>query len=145
MKNKILVAFILLSSFGSFAQQYVTWQDLSKVTFVDKYYPEYGQSFLFPNFSPSVKALNGKKITITGYFLDLDPSGEVFFVSKGSMASCFFCGIGGPETAIEVRFKKKPSFKIDDIVTVTGIFSLNDSDVQHFNYILTESEGKLVD
>jgi len=33
---------------------------------------------------------------------------------------------------------------MNDIITVTGILELNDSDLEHFNYILTKSKGKLV-
>lgn len=142
MKNKIIITVILLSCFTGFAQKKITWKDLSKVTFTKKYFPAYGQDFLSPTFSPSVKALEGKKVTITGYFLNIDPNGKVFILSKGPMASCFFCGIGGPETAMELQFTKKPTFKTDQIITVTGIFKLNHDDVEHFNYILTNAEAK---
>jgi len=143
MKNKILLVLILLSCFGSFAQKEVTWKDLAKVKFVDKYFPIYEEYFLHPNFSSSIKGLEGKKISITGYFLDIDPEGKVFILSKGPMSSCFFCGVGGPETAIEVEFSSKPSFKMDDIITVTGTLQLNSEDVERFNYILTKSKGRL--
>lgn len=145
MKNKILFTLFFLSCFTSFAQKNITWKDLAKVKFVDKYFPEYGQSFLFPKFSSSVKALEGKKVTITGYLLNLDPEGKIYILSKGPMSSCFFCGIGGPETAIELEFTSDPTFTTDDVITVTGILKLNSDDVEHFNYILTQSEGKLVD
>lgn len=144
MKNNILFTLIILSSFGSLAQKEITWDDLAKVTFVDKYFPEYEQSFLFPNFSSSVKALKGKEISITGYFLNIDPQSKLFILSKGPMASCYFCGIGGPETAIEVHFSTTPTFNTDDIVTITGVLELNSIDVEHFNYILKESKGVVV-
>lgn len=139
MKNKVLFAFVLLSSLTCFAQKEITWKDLSKVKFEKKYFPAYGQDFLYPTFSDSIKALEGKKITISGYFLNIDPNGKIFILSKGPMASCFFCGIGGPETAMELQFSEKPSFKTDDIITVTGILKLNRDDVEHFNYILEKS------
>lgn len=142
MKSKIIIAVILLSCFTGFAQKKITWEDLSKVKFVKKYFPAYGQDFLYPTFSPSVKALEGKKVSITGYFLNIDPNGRIFILSKGPMASCFFCGTGGPETAMELQFDSKPTFKTDDIVTVTGIFKLNSDDVEHFNYILTKATAK---
>ena len=143
MKNRILISLIFFICFASFAQKKITWQDLAKVKFTRKYFPIYDQYFLSPDFSSSVKALEGKKITITGYFLDIDPQGEIYILSKGPMSSCFFCGVGGPETAIELHFPNEPSFKMDDIITVTGILKLNSDDVEHFNYILTKSKGKL--
>ncbi|MEO1032315.1 MAG: hypothetical protein AAFX55_12960 [Bacteroidota bacterium] len=145
MKNKILVAFITLTSFLGYAQKNITWQDLADVSFERKYFPVYDEYFLYPNFSPSVKALEGKKVSITGYFLDIDPQGEVFILSRGPMSSCFFCGVGGPETAMELHFSSKPSFKMDDIVTITGVLQLNSEDINHFNYILNECEGQLAD
>ncbi|WP_394751049.1 hypothetical protein [Spongiimicrobium salis] len=143
MKNKILTTLILLSCCIGFAQKKVTWQDLAQVKFEKKYFPDFGEYFLYPDFSSSVKALEGKKISITGYYLDINPQGSVFVLSKGPMSSCFFCGIGGPETAIELQFPEKPPFKTDDIITVTGILQLNSDDVEHFNYILKKSEAKL--
>ncbi len=143
MKSKIIVTLIVLSCTLGFAQKKITWKDLAKVKFEKKYFPLYDDYFLFPHFSESVKALEGKKVTLTGYFLNIDPSGGIYILSKGPMASCFFCGMGGPETAVELQFTKKPNFKTDDIVTVTGILNLNSEDVKHFNYILKKSHAKL--
>ncbi|KAB5490833.1 hypothetical protein [Flagellimonas hadalis] len=138
MKNKILVAFFFLSSAACFSQTEITWWDLSRINYTEKYFPSYGEYFLYPEFSERMKSLEGKKVSITGFFLDIDPSGKLFILSKNPMASCFFCGMGGPETAMEIQFKSKPGFKTDDILHVTGILKLNADDVQHFNYILTD-------
>lgn len=143
MKNKFLVVFALLITTISFSQQKVTWEDLSKVKFTEKYFPERGEAFLHPTFSPSVKALEGKLISVTGYFLNIDPKGKLYILSKGPMASCFFCGASGPETAMELQFSKKQPYTTDTILTVTGVLKLNDSDVEHFNYILTNCKAKL--
>lgn len=145
MKNNILIVLIALIGFVSNAQRKVTWDDLSKVKFEEKYYEDYDGYFLYPNFSNSVKALDGQKITITGFFLDMDPSGKIFILSKGPLSSCFFCGAAGPETAMELHFGEKPSFHMNDVITVTGVLSLNSQDVEHFNYILTQCEAKMAD
>ena len=145
MKNKIIILLIGLSSVVSFAQRKITWDDLAKVKYEEKYFPDYGEYFLYPDFSDSVQALNGTKITVTGFFLDMDPSGQIFILSKGPLSSCFFCGVGGPETAIELRFNKKPDFHMNDIVSVTGTLRLNKEDVEHFNYILTDCVGEIAD
>jgi len=144
MKNKVFILFFVLSASISFSQQKITWEDLSKVKFTDKYFPDYDDYFLYPEFLPSIKTLEGKQITISGYFLNLDPEGKIYILSKGPLSSCFFCGVGGPETAIELVFKNTPIFKTDDIISTTGILKLNQDDVEHFNYILTECEGKLI-
>jgi len=142
MKNKVLIVFLLVTSIG-FSQQKVTWEDLSKVKFTEKYYADYDDYFLHPDFSESVKALDGKTITISGYFLHIAPAQKIYMLSKGPMSSCFFCGVGGPETAIELILEEKPKFKTDNIVSVTGKLTLNDKDVEHFNYILTDCKVSL--
>ncbi|MDO5969450.1 hypothetical protein Q4Q35_06490 [Flavivirga aquimarina] len=144
MKNKIIITLMLLSSYVSFSQKNITWEDLAKVEFIEKFFPSYGEHFLYPKFSDSVKSLEGKRVTITGYFLNIDPQGKLLILSKGPMSSCFFCGIGGPETAMELQFTSKKTFKTDAIITVTGILELNADDVEHFNYILKECEALLV-
>jgi hypothetical protein len=142
MNIKIIILYIFVSGSLCFAQKQITWQDLSKVTFTDKYFPEYDTAFLHPEFSDSVKALEGKLVSITGYFLNIDPQSKMFILSKGPMSSCFFCGVGGPETAIELQLIHT-NFKTDDIVMVTGTLKLNAEDINHFNYILTECKVKL--
>lgn len=144
MKNKILSVSFLLITTICFGQQKVSWKDLSKVTFTEKYFPKHNESFLQPSFSSSVKALEGKEITVIGYFLNIDPKGKIYILSKGPISACFFCGVGGPETAIELEFSAKQNFKTDEIVAVTGIFKLNDTDVEHFNYILINCKATLV-
>ncbi len=143
MRNSIVFLTFFLISLFSFGQQKVTWKDLSKVTFKEKYFPKYDDNFLHPTFSDSVKKLEGKVITITGYFLNLDPNGKLYILSKGPMSSCYFCGVGGPETAVELQFDTKQKYKTDTIVIVTGKLSLNDTDVEHFNYILSDCTVKI--
>ena len=145
MKNNILIIFFLFTFSICFSQKKVTWDDLSKVEFVEKYVPGYDETFLYPNFSDSVKALNGKMITISGYFLHISPKDKLYMLSKGPMSSCFFCGVGGPETTIELQFDVRQNIKTDDIVSITGKFKLNPDDVEHFNYILTECKVTLID
>lgn len=143
MKNKIIITLILLSSYPCLSQKNITWQDLSHVKFTEEFFPAYGESFLNPEFSSSVLSLEGKRVTITGYFLDIDPNGKLYILSKGPMSSCFFCGVGGPETAMELQFTAKPNFKTDTVISVTGTLQLNADDVEHFNYILLDCKAQL--
>lgn len=144
MKNKTLIILALISCAVCCGQKKITWEDLAQITFSEKFFPAYGESFLYPKFLPTVQALEGKQITVTGYFLNIDPEEKLFILSKGPMSSCFFCGVGGPETAIELQFSSKPAFRTDDIVTITGTLKLNADDIEHFNYILTGCKGQLI-
>lgn len=130
-------------SFAGFSQKKVTWEDLSHVEFKEKYFPDYGMEFLYPYFSESVKELDGRLISLTGYFINIDPKGEIFVLSREPMASCFFCGATGPETAIEVRFRDIPPYQTDDIVKVTGTLELNSEDVDYMIYIMNDCEIEL--
>lgn len=144
MKNKIFNLIILLFCSLCFSQQEITWQDLSKVNYTDKFFPAYDDYFMYPEFLPSIKKLEGKLITIKGYFLNIDPETNLYILSKSQMSSCFFCGQAGPETAVELEFINKPKFKTDTVVEITGILKLNKEDVDHFNYILTGCKGKII-
>ena len=144
MRNKILHLIILLSCSLCFCQQQITWDDLAQVTYTDKYFPDYDDYFMYPEFLASVKALEGKLITIKGYFLNIYPEEKVYVVSKGPMSACFFCGQAGPETAIELQFANTPNFKTDNIVSITGTLQLNKDDIEHFNYILIGCNGIII-
>ncbi len=132
----------LLSFYLGFSQKDITWDDLAQVTFTEKFFPAYGEDFLYPKFGKGVRSLEGKKVSIVGYFMNIDPNGKMFFLSKNPMSACFFCGVGGPETAMELQFGSKPDFRTDDIVMVTGVLKLNADDVEHFNYILTNCKAQ---
>ncbi|WP_236636906.1 hypothetical protein [Sinomicrobium soli] len=122
-------------------QQEVTWEDLTDVSFTSKYFGDTDGYFLVPSFGPDVKELEGKEISVTGYFLNLAPEEGIFMLSQNPMASCFFCGGGGPESVMEIKFRNSPSFKTDEVVTITGVLELNAEDINHCNYILRDARG----
>lgn len=144
MRKWFLVCFVFLIAQSIFSQSKLTWDDLADVEFKPEYNEKYDVHFLMPTFGKKIKAYNGKKIEITGYFLDISGTGEVFLVSANPMASCFFCGGSGPESIVEVDFNAIPAFKTDQVVTITGVLQLNREDVDHCNYILKEASGELV-
>ncbi|QDO94452.1 hypothetical protein FNB79_10920 [Formosa sediminum] len=142
MKNKLLLVINLVCSSLCFSQQTVTWDDLSHVSYSEKKFPGYDEYFLSPIFLNPVKALEGKQISVTGFFLNIAPEDNVYILSKGPMSSCFFCGEGESNTIIELQFKDKPYFKTDALVTVTGTLKLNSDDVEHFIFILNDCKAQ---
>ncbi len=97
--------------------------------------------FLYPSFGPSVKALDGKQIRIRGYMIPVDEYARLFVISAKPIAQCFFCGGAGPESLMELQFRKKGQrFKTDEIRTVSGRLRLNATDVDHLIYILQDAE-----
>ncbi|MBL6644720.1 MAG: DUF3299 domain-containing protein [Flavobacteriaceae bacterium] len=113
----------------SHAQTVLNWADLSEEISWELPAPEN----IFPGFEKAIfslkmKSLEGEKVFLTGYFLVLDGKQSVYLLSKNPMASCFFCGNGGPETVVELNFAEKPSFRMDDLLSVEGTLRLNEDD-----------------
>jgi len=125
IKSIFILFFLLSLSNNSFSQKKITWRNVVDIYAKEFRLTEKNPTSVINNQAMSLKDIKNKKITITGYFLDLDPDGKWFMVSKNPFASCFFCGKAGPETVLElIGFKNlKKKFKSDDIVEVTGIFN----------------------
>ena len=142
MRN-ILLIFGVLCGILLQAQEVkqIDWRFLQDVKFEEKYYKEAEGWFLFPKFGKSVKEINGKRVQIKGYVIPLDVDAGIYALSAYPFAACFFCGGAGPETVISLKLQKgHRRYKTDDIVTFTGIFALNDKDINDFNYILKEAK-----
>ena len=121
------------------SQKSVSWIDLTQgIAIEPAKSKEIIPSFRKAVFSSNMIALEGKEVVITGYFLVLDGAQSAYLLSKNPMASCFFCGNGGPETIIELQFSKKPTHKMDDLVSVKGILKLNGDDPNHCYYTIED-------
>lgn len=75
----LLFGLSLLTS-SVFAQQTITWDQLTDVKFTKKFNAEFGIELLEASFGPSVKALDGKEIIIRGYIIPLDPLGTQYVI-----------------------------------------------------------------
>jgi hypothetical protein len=115
-----------------------TWSIFAKTKFEPKYYEKLGEYLFYPNFPQELKALEGKEISIQGFYVPFAPEdGNYIIISKYPMSQCFFCGGGGPESVAEVNFAKgPPKFQVDDLITVKGKLKLNADNVDHVNFIL---------
>jgi hypothetical protein len=122
----------------------VTWKDLSHVKF-NEIYTEEVQAFVpYPLFHPSIKRLNGQKIEIKGYIIPIEETGDetMIVLSANPFSACFFCGMAGPETIMDIKMKKKIDrvLKQDEVITFRGKLKLNDTDLYYLNYILEDAE-----
>lgn len=140
-----ILLFIFTTSTSVVGQKLIFWEDLSHVRFIKKYNKHIGFNYQYPEFDNSVLSLEGEEVIITGYFLNLDPKTKKYLLSKNPMASCFFCGNGGPESVIEIFFSSPQVFEIDDLVTVTGKLRFNKDDPEHCNYIIEDADGLVLD
>lgn len=120
------IIFFLLLFAESKAQTILTWEDLSAGIFWESHVPNaLVPGFEKATFSARLRALEGEKVSITGYLLVLDGKQSVYLLSKNPMASCFFCGNGGPETVMSIEFAKEISFGMDALISVEGTFHMN--------------------
>lgn len=118
------------------------WEIFSTVKFKSKYYKAYKESFLTPEFDSQLLSLEGSVIQISGHYMPLDlPDRRMIILSRYPYSACFFCGGAGPESVIEVHFPEKaPKPKPDQVIAVQGKLKLNNTDVEHLNFILTDAE-----
>src|SRR5262245_57681947 len=120
MKRLSLIGLMMVIGSVMFAQGKVdTWAAFAKTKFEPKYYEKLGEYLFYPNFTAELKALEGKEVTIQGYYIPFAPDdSEYVILSKFPQSQCFFCGGGGPESIVEINFAKNPSkFQVDDLVT----------------------------
>lgn len=125
----------------TFSQTQIDWDVLSDVEFTDVYMEEVDEYFLYPHFGSSVRNLAGQEVMIRGFVLAIDPTENYYILSKGPFSSCFFCGVGGPETIVELEMKSsKEVFIMDEVATIKGTLKLNADDIYQCNYILQNAE-----
>lgn len=141
MKNigVVLCMMVTVTVFGQSKPD--LWNTFAKTKFEPKYYEKIGEYIFYPSFPVELKALEGKEVTLEGFYVPFAPEeGEYIILSKFPMSQCFFCGGGGPESIAEVTLKGGPGkFQVDDVVTVKGKLKLNADDVDHVNFILIDA------
>ena len=136
MNKFTLIIFFLISN-SIFSQVEIDWLKLRDVYYKSEYREDVDGYFQTPYFGETVELLDNKEVIITGYMLTLAPDEGIYVLSQNPYADCFFCGYGGPESAIELRLKPgHDSFFMDELVTVVGILRLNRLDVSSGVYIM---------
>jgi hypothetical protein len=132
-----LVGFAQKSTYKGFPS--LIWPKLYDITFV-KATDALGE-FDKPVFTEKVKALNGKVVTIPGYMVPFETGikGAHFMLSSMPLNACFFCGVGGPETVIEVNSREAVTFR-EKPIEIKGTLKLNDKDPDKMIYILEDAE-----
>lgn len=140
MKHPLLTAFMLLPmlTHSQFANSSDNWKKMADVKY-EIQQDESGDIYV-PKFGEEVKKMSGARVSLTGFIIPFEGMFEPKHIILSSLpiAACFFCGGSGPETvaeaylAEEVKYTSKP-------VTVTGVFTLNNTDSDQLMYILKEA------
>ncbi len=143
MKNFLILLFLSFT-INSIAQTDLSWKVLSKMEFEEIYNEEYGFDVPYPIFNDKVKALSGKKVTIEGYIIPLEVGDdhELLVLSKYPESTCFFCGMAGPETVVDILPIKKiknRQLNLKGKMKFTGVLKLNRDNLDHMNYMLIDA------
>jgi hypothetical protein len=138
----ILVSLLLLASFSSYAQK-SKYQGLPSLIWPKLYAIQFQKEKDFdkPIFTEEVVALASKTITLPGYMVPFESGmkGTHFMLSSLPLNACFFCGVGGPETVVEI-FLTNPITYTDKPVEIKGKLILNDKDPDKMIYQLIAAE-----
>jgi hypothetical protein len=94
-------------------------------------------------FPADVKAMAGRRMTITGYMLPLEGSlgmkGMDHFILSRYSPSCPFCPPGDPNEHIEI-FTAKPQALTINLVQVSGKFVLQNDGIQGLFFVLDDAQ-----
>lgn len=124
--------------------QTVSWNMLKDVTWSEKYVPSLSGSFQMPSFGRQIEFLDNRPITIQGFYVPVDVDGKIFALSETPSYMCFFCGVGGIESVMEISVKNGhhdlKRVRTDRYIQVKGILSINRDDPEHLMYVLKDAE-----
>ena len=133
-----------LEGFGQAKNTYsgppsLVWPKLYDITF-EKKKDDLGE-YDKPIFSKAARSLEGKVVSLPGYMIPFEKGmkGTTFMFSSLPINACFFCGVGGPESVIEVIMKEPLTFN-DKPIEIKGILRLNDKDPDKMIYRIEQAE-----
>jgi hypothetical protein len=140
--KKVFVVVLVLASFTSQAQK-SKYQGLPSLLWPKLYTTQFQKEKDFdkPIFSKEVLALANKIVILPGYMVPFENGmkGTHFMLSSLPLNACFFCGVGGPETVVEI-FLAEPIAYTDKPVEIKGKLILNDTDPDKMIYQLVGAE-----
>lgn len=144
LKLTVVLSLLLVSGIYSYGQDINYWNTLKDVEIKTRPDETGRYEIEYPQFGEKLKSLEGKTIRLKGYMVPLkEYTGHKFFVlSAYPFNMCFFCGMAGPETVIEIYSVENISYTSDKI-EMEGTLKLNYDDANHLMYIL--NDAKLID
>ena len=141
MKTFFSLCLLLVTSFS--VAQKSTYKGFPSLVWPNLYNIEFQKEKDFdkPIFSKETKLLANKIISLPGYMVPFENGmkGSHFMLTSLPLNACFFCGVGGPETIVEV-YLAKPIGYTDKPIEVKGKLILNDKNPDKMIYILENAE-----
>ena len=144
--KKLIALVLLFISVGATAQKMtykgfpsLVWPKLYNIDFVKE--RDAAGEYDKPVFTPAVRAMENKNIVLPGYMVPLEnaTSSSRIMLSSLPLNACFFCGVGGPETVVEVILKTRTRY-IEQPIEVRGTLRLNDKNPDQMIYVLEDAE-----
>lgn len=142
VKTALWFVFFLGITASAMAQsgQESLWKTLAKITYKKEYDEFLGFKIDKPVFSPEIKALDGKEVTVKGFIIPVEgyKGHKEFILSAFPYSMCFFCGGAGPESVMDVNAIEPIEYSAE-AVTLKGKLKLNHDDVNELMYSLSEA------
>lgn len=114
----------------------LNWEFLLAIEYRKRFYHEFEMQIFTPVFPESLESINGKEVTLEGFVIPFDESGDFVALSANPFASCFFCGKASPASVASLYLDKKRIYNIDDFRKFRGTLRLNYDDPKDYYYIL---------
>ena len=145
IKSVFFILFFISLTNSAYSQIKITWKDVVEIYAKEFRLKEKNPTSVLNTKTMSLKDVENKKVKIRGYFLDVDPNGKWFVLSKNPFATCFFCGKSGPETILElIDYKNEKKYKSDDLVEVTGSFNIVYDPDDRMSFVLEKASIKRI-
>jgi len=112
------------------------WSYMLNTKLEKAYSDTLGMDVSLPLFSDTLQWLNHKIVTVEGFYIPVDETGDadIVVLSAFPFSQCFFCGKAGVESIIDVMPSEKlGSIKMDQKIKMRGRLKLNRED---FNYLI---------
>ena len=147
MRIKLLLFCFVISTFSLKAQSLTNdkvWDLLLDDVKIRYYYSfKYDALLPRPKFGKELKKMDGQTISVKGFFLPVDITGNIYVLSYNPMNTCFFCTGDGLQTIIELNvspdhLKRFKRLKTDNYFEIEGKLKLNANNSEHLIYIMDE-------
>ena len=139
----ILLSFIIISFFvwqkNKINATEINWQMLEQIRFIPTLDTLINQMVKLPAFNNALIKLEGKQVSVTGFYIPMAMNSNKFALSKNPNKSCFFCGRSNIETIMIVYSKDKMiDLDDDEVITIEGKLQLTKS-YNDFIYTLKDA------
>jgi hypothetical protein len=132
---------MLLVGFGNYcySQTEITWEDLKFDTVVETWSEDFQSYYQVPHFTANTNKLDGKEISIKGYFHPIDLLDGYYELCKSEIITSY-CYFPPRLETIEVQMNIESPPELNEQITISDILKLNTDDILLNNFILENAK-----